>query len=209
MVAQQSDMSQQNKNTFLAAANSAAIKIFSSFTLDEMASLSTKLLLRTIAAIKHKFTAPFGCNPFSPLSAVWQRRDELSFEFEWGFYNTADNKTVRFLRVADTADVLWRTVSWLRTSDQLQHIPCYVPGELRLLVTIVTIDKGGPSIKMVIQVLNCRNRHSTKTARLLAFFRGGLDTYDNMKKCFSQPNNKNYQLSPIALSMCKANQNRA
>ena len=80
-VAQQNDMSQQNKNTFLAAANSAAIKIFSSSTLDEMASLSTKLLLRTIAAIKHMFTAPFGCNPFSPLSAVRQRRDELSFKF--------------------------------------------------------------------------------------------------------------------------------
>ena len=99
-VAQQSDMSQQNKNTFLAAGNSAAIKRFSSFTLDEMASLSTKLLLRKIAAIKHMFTALFGCNPFSPLSAVRQRRDELSFKFEWGFYNTADNKTVHFLRVA-------------------------------------------------------------------------------------------------------------
>ena len=194
-VALQSDMSQQNKNTFLAAANSAAIKIFSSFTLDEMASLSTKLLLRTIAAIKHMFTAPFGCNPFSPLSAVRQRRDELSFKFEWGFYNTADNKTVRFLRVTDTADVLRRTVSWLRTSDQLLHIPCYVPGELRLLVTI---DKGGPSTKMVIQVLNCRNRHSTKTARLLAFFRGDVDSYDNMKKVL-QPTKQ--QKLP-ALSYC-------
>ena len=141
------------------------------------------------------FTAPFGCNPFSPLSTVRPRRDELSFKFEWGFYNTADNKIVRFLQVTDTADVLRRTVSWLRTSDQLLHIPCYVPGELRLLVTI---DKGGPSTKMVIQVLNCRNRHSTKTARLLAFFRGDVDSYDNMKKVL-QPTKQ--QKLP-ALSYC-------
>ena len=109
-----------------------------------MASLSTKLPLRTIAAIKRKFTASFGCDPFSPLSALWQRKDKPSFKFECGSYNTADNKTVHFLRVTDTADVLRRRVSWLKTSDQLQHIPCYVPGELRLLVTI---DKGGPSTK--------------------------------------------------------------
>ena len=51
-VAQKSDTIRQNKNTFFSAANSAGIKIFSSFTLDEMASLSTKLPLRTFAAKK-------------------------------------------------------------------------------------------------------------------------------------------------------------
>ena len=112
MVAQQSDMIRRKENAFLAAANSAGIKIFSSFILDEMVSLNTKLLLETIDVIN-------ACDQLSPLSAVWQNGDELSFNYECGSCKTADNKTVHFLQVADTADVLQRTVSWLKTPHQL------------------------------------------------------------------------------------------
>ena len=151
------------------------------------------------------FTASFGCDPFSPLSAIWQRRDELSFKLEWGFYNTADYKTVRFLQVSDTADILQRKVSWFKTFNCSTF-------RVVLLVNYACLSQSTRVVHLQKWSLKCWTAEIAIPQKQPDFWPSFVVMWiptTTWKKCFSQPNNKNYQLSPIALSMCKANQNRA
>ena len=45
-------------------------------------------------------------------------------------------------------------------------------------------DKGGPSTKILCELLNCRASHSFKTAKLLGIFEGAKDDHDNIELIF-------------------------
>ena len=81
VVAQQASVIQRNKPVFLQAANCAGLKVFGRFRPDAMAALSTEIPLSAIAVLKRMFRNNFGCDPFMPLTAVRQQRQELSFEY--------------------------------------------------------------------------------------------------------------------------------
>ena len=146
-----------------------------------MAALSAEIPLSTIAVLKRLFIKTFGNDPFTTLAAIREARAELSFDYECGSFDDQDSNKVHFLRITDTDTVLQKTVINLSNSGELEHLCCYAQDELRLLVTL---DKGGCSTKLVLQVLNAKRRHSTSTARLLGFFRGGEDSSSNVEKVF-------------------------
>ena len=175
VVAQQASVIQRNKPVFLQAANCAGLKVFGRFRPNDMAALSTEIPLSAIAVLKRMFRNNFGCDPFMPLTAVRQQRQELSFEYECSSFT--DDTTIHFLRVTNVPDVIKRTVISLAARNELQHIHHATAGQLRLMLPV---DKGGCSTKLVLQVLSTSNRHSIHTARLLAFFRGGPDSYNNI-----------------------------
>ena len=182
IVVQQANLIRRNCSTFLTAANEAGLKTFGSFAVKDIAALSAEMPLSTIAVLKRMFRVSFGCDPFSSLDMIRHQRAELSFKFECGSYQDSTGNKVHFLRVTDVDTVLMKTLAELNSSGRLEHLTCFKPDELRLFIPV---DKGGCSTKLVLQVLNCSNRHSTSTARLLAFFRGGEDTYENITAVFS------------------------
>ena len=179
-VAQQADLIRRNQAPFLAAANKAGLKIFAKFRIDQIAALSAEMSLSTIALLKKMFNNAFGVDPFASLADIRKKREELSFDYECGSFDDDDKKAIQFLRVTNIPTVLQKTVNTLKMQGKLQYLPCCKPGELRLLIQI---DKGGGSTKLVLQILNCSHRHSTRTARLLAFFQGD-ETYSNMHTVF-------------------------
>ena len=181
LVAQQADLIRRNSAHFLQAAQKAGMKIFAKFKLEPMAALSAEMPLSTIAVLKRLFIKTFGNDPFTTLAAIREARAELSFNYEGGSFDDQDSNKVHFLRITDTDTVLQKTVINLSNSGELKHLRCYAQDELRLLVTL---DKGGCSTKLVLQVLNAKRRHSTSTARLLGFFRGGEDSSSNVAKVF-------------------------
>ena len=180
-VAQQADLISRNRSAFLTAANKAGINIFGSFELKDIARLSVEIPLRTLGMLKRMFRESFGCDPFASLEEIRHKRADLSFNFECGSFQDEDGHEINFLRVTDIDSVLKKTMAELHNNGRLEQLTCWKEKELCLLLPV---DKGGCSTKMVLQVLNSSNRHSTSTARLLAFFRGE-DTWQNMKTVFS------------------------
>ena len=76
-VAQNADVIRQNKAGFLAAANCAGLKVYRRFCPEDMATISTEIPLSTIAVLKQMFHSTFGCDPFTPLAAVREKRQEM------------------------------------------------------------------------------------------------------------------------------------
>ena len=135
-----------------------------------------------LGALKRLFVNTFGIDPFSSLAAVCAKRDELSFQYQCGSYIDDAGQTIHFLRVTYVAGIIQKTVSSLHDANMLEHLTGLEPGTLH---SLVTVDKGGPSTKLMLQVLSSTKRHSIRTAWLLALFQGGTDSYKNMKKVLS------------------------
>lgn len=105
----------------------------------------------------------------------------LEFEYECGEFVTSSEKKVSFIRVSNFTDVLTQTVEELKQSRHLishSNIPDNV------LWTLFTGDKGGKSMKLLLQILNCKEQHSVHCARLLAIFEGDKDSYECLEKVF-------------------------
>ena len=66
-----------------------------------------------------------------------------------------------FFRVKDPLDVVQKPVIGLQEASLLDHFPSSAGGWLRFLFSV---EKGGSSTKLVLQVLNCKTQHSTPTA---------------------------------------------
>ena len=181
-VMQQASLIRRNSMTYLAANNVRRKNAPTTFRLDQLAALSAEMPLSQIATLKRMFTETLGYDPFASLAAIREKRAEMSFQYECSsFTDGGDHEVVNFLRVTDVATVLQQTVNTLHSKGLLEHLPFGDIGELRLLLPL---DKGGCSTKLVLQVLNSTKRHSTSTARLPAFFRGGHDNYENIKEVF-------------------------
>ena len=106
------------------------------------------------------FPRCFWISPFTSLKSAHDCHAELSFKHECGSYASSVGKTVTFLRVKDPLDVPIPVIG-LQEASLLEHLPCCASGQLRLLFSV---EKGGSSTKLVLQVLNCKMRHSTPTA---------------------------------------------
>ena len=91
----------------------------------------------------------------------------MEFEYECGNLKSSSGKTVSFLRVVNTADVIKKSVHQLNASGLVvkkSNVPYNV------LWILLSGDKGGKSTKLLLQFLNCNELHSVRSARLLAIF---------------------------------------
>ena len=125
-----------------------------------MASLSTMMPLNIITELKYMFQGAFGCSPFTCLKSIHDRRAKISLEHElmW-FLHLKCWQDRNILRVKDPLDVVPKPVIGLQEASLLERLPCSASGQLRLLFSV---EKGGSSTKLVLQVL--KMRHSTPTA---------------------------------------------
>ena len=98
---------------------------------------------------------------FTSLKSAHDCHAKLSFKRECGSYASNVGRTVTFLRVKDPLDVVPKPAIGLQEASLLEHLPCWASGQLRLLFSV---EKDGSSTKLLLQVLNCKMRHSTPTA---------------------------------------------
>ena len=124
--------------------------------------------------------------------SVWHKTFRLSHQFvqkEAGFpflmsaaltMKTLAKQSI-FCRVTDIPCVLQKALSSLPENSMYEHLSSCQPGSLRLLLSV---DKDGCSMKLMLHILNTSKRHSKQTGRLLAFFCGGADTYSNINSVF-------------------------
>ena len=105
----------------------------------------------------------------------------MEFEYECGNFKSSSGKTVSFLRVVNIADVIKKSVHQLKASGLVVK-KSNVPDNV--LWILLSGDKGGKSIKLLLQILNCNEQHSVRSAILLAIFEGDKDSYECMEKVF-------------------------
>ena len=98
----------------------------------------------------------------------------MEFEYECGNFKSSSGKTVSFLRVVNIADVIKKSVHQLKASGLVVK-KSNVPDNV--LWILLSGDKGGKSIKLLLQILNCNEQHSVRSAILLAIFKGDKDSY--------------------------------
>ena len=168
--------------TFLTAANAAGLRVFAKFTMNQLAAIGQELPMSMIIVLKHLFKSIYGFDPFGPVAAIRSKMFDVSFQHECGERVEQGGKMVTFLCVTDPVDVIKRTVKELHAAGELDPLSPVSKRELRLMLSV---DKGGASTKMMLQVLDTKMRHSTRRARLLAFFEGGKDSHENMREIFS------------------------
>ena len=105
----------------------------------------------------------------------------MEFEYECGNFKRSSGKTVSFLRVVNIADVIKKSVHQLKASGLVVK-KSNVPDNV--LWILLSGDKGGKSIKLLLQILNCNEQHSVRSAILLAIFEGDKDSYECMERVF-------------------------
>lgn len=127
-----------------------------------------------------------GYDVFGSEKEIRKKLDSMEFEYECGTFETiptanGESKTVSFLRVVNIEDVIRSTVQELSDSRKLEKHH-NIPDDV--LWFLLSGDKGGPSTKLLFQVLSAEEQHSVKAARLLAIFEGAKDNYECLNAVF-------------------------
>ena len=82
--------------------------------------------------------------------------------------------------MSDIRQVVHQIVDNLRKANQLINLENLEEHSLWLHVAL---DKGGKSTKMILQVINQKNRHSIDYAKLIGYFEG-KDNRSNLEEIF-------------------------
>ena len=85
-----------------------------------------------------------------------------------------------FVRVKDVKAVVSQIVNELRKVNQLIYLDNLEENSLWLHLSA---DKGGKSTKLILQIINQKNRHSIDNAKLLAYYEG-KDDRRNIQEVF-------------------------
>ena len=187
VTAQQVSLIGRNPGGFAAAANQAGMKILGKVQLTPQALAAIKAELPTtmMYMLKRLFHSELGVDIFGPLDKLGRTLEPFKFTYECGTVDIDAGGTVqqvKFLRVTDVADVLRKTYLQLQEHQLLDKQASYKePGLTRWMASG---DKGGNSTKLLLQCLDTAGAHSTRHARLLAFFEGAKDCHGPVKAVF-------------------------
>ena len=162
---QQESLMRRNRREYELSIKNAGFRIVSKFSRKTVLALKTKLPLNMWQWLKRTFRLKIGHDVFGSEKLLRQELQELEFEHECGSFTSEAGKHVNFVLVTVLKQVICMTL------NQLLHRMTFFSNLLGdTLWLIISADKGGPSSKLVVQVLNVVGHHSTKSGKVLASF---------------------------------------
>ena len=105
---------------------------------------------------------------------------KMEFEYECGTVTTPTGVVTHFVRVKDITQVIKQLVTELNKAGQLVYLDNLKHDNLWLHASA---DKGGKTTKLILQVINQKNRHSIDNAKLIGYFEG-KDNRENLELVF-------------------------
>ncbi len=141
---------------YAAAAEEAGLKIVTRFNKETVLSLRSVVTLRMWRVLKRVFTDEVGWDVFGSVENKQKELRKMEFEYECGTVTSSTGEVVHFVRVKDVREVVKQLVGELYKADQLTYLQNLQEDKLWLHVSV---DKGGKSTKLIMQVINQQDRH--------------------------------------------------
>ncbi|XP_072044374.1 uncharacterized protein [Amphiura filiformis] len=138
------------------------------------------MTLRMWRLLKRVFRDEVGWDVFGSLDKMQKEQRRMEFQYECGTVTATTGEKVHFVRVKDVKEVVTQLVTELLKAGELLYLNNLGQKSLWLHVSA---DKGGKSTKLILQVINQKDRHSIDNAKLLAYFEG-KDNRVNMEEVF-------------------------
>ena len=170
----------RNIDEYTVAAKEAGIKVMCVFKRETVLGLKSVMTLTMWRMLKRVFKAEIGQDLFGSETRLRDELQTMEYTYECGTVTSLTGDIIEFVRVKDVKEVVQHTVSELYKCKQLMNLDNVPPETLWLHISG---DKGGKSTKLILQVINSKERHSIKFAKLLGFFEG-KDSQDNIQKVF-------------------------
>ena len=165
---------------YAAAAEEAGLKIVTRFSMDTVVSLRSVMTLRMWRLLKRVFSNETGWDVFGSVDNLQKETKKIELQYECGTVTASTGEIVHFVRVANVKEVVFQLVNELRKAQQLIYLDNLDTDALWLHIAC---DKGGKSTKLILQVINQKDRHSIDFAKLIGYFEGKDDRY-NLEQIF-------------------------
>lgn len=146
----------RDKDSYESCAKKAGLKIFGSFTIDQASALKKEMPFETWRLVKRVLTEVAGRDVMGSEKKLREHLEESYFEYDCGTFETIENdisKTVTFVRCTSLRQVLIKTMSQLRESNELMEYECIPKDTLKLLLCG---DKGSKQTKLMMTILNSK-----------------------------------------------------
>ena len=171
----------RNISSYVQAGDEAGLKVVSEFRRETILALKAVMTLKMWRMLKRTFKTEIGRDTFGSEGRLKNEIRDMEFTYECGTATSPCGDTINFVRVKDVLEVIKRMVTQLQETNRLVCLSNLPPETLWLHVSG---DKGGKSTKLILQVINSKDRHSIQYTKLLGLFEGKDSRY-NIEQVFS------------------------
>lgn len=173
----------RDRTGYCKALKLAKFTVHARFSRKTVLTMKSLMPMTLFKKVKRLFVDEMGFNNMGTEKELYGEMKTLQFEYDGATFigDSPGNPKVSVIRVADVREVIRETCNELITSGLFEPL---TNADEDMLWLHVSGDKGGKSTKLVLQVLNAKNRQSVTSARLLGMFEGDKDSRHNVGIAF-------------------------
>lgn len=180
---QRATQMKRDRDGYAKALQAAKFIVHAKFSRKTVLAMKALMPMTLFKKVKRLFLDEVGFNNMGTEKELYSEMKRLQYEYEGATFigDSQGNPKVSVVRVADIREVIKQTTEELIRGGLFEPLSNVAKDELWLHVSG---DKGGKSTKLILQVLNAKNRQSVISARLLAMFEGDKDSRHNVGIAF-------------------------